>query len=93
MRWRSNGHGLLLALEIRGVAEEVRQNRTDDGSRRAVLSMESLLVHVINADLGGGGAAHHAGAELTNAAEDSRSSRRNDPCGLTGTSAKLDLGW
>ena len=59
---------VLLALEIRGVAEEVRQNRTDDGSQPQFFDGVAL-VHVINADLGGGGAAHHAGAELTNAAE------------------------
>ena len=57
-----------LPFEIRGVAEEVRQDRADDGAE-AHLVDGVALVHIVDADLGGGGAAHHAGAELANAAE------------------------
>ena len=57
-----------LALEIRGVAEEVRQNRTDDGSQTQLFDGVALI-HIINADLSGGGATHHAWAKLTHAAE------------------------
>ena len=57
-----------LTFEIRGVAEEVRQNRTDDGAQPQFFD-GIALVHVVDADLGGGGATHHAWAELTHAAE------------------------
>ena len=57
-----------LALKIRGVTEEVGQNRTDNRAQTQLFDGVALI-HIINADLSGGGATHHAGAKLTHAAE------------------------
>ena len=54
--------------QIRGVTEEVGQNRTDNRAQTQLFDGVALI-HIINADLSGGGATHHAGAKLTHAAE------------------------
>lgn len=68
IRWRSSGHGVRLGLKIRGVTEEVGQNRTDNRAQTQLFDGVALI-HIINADLSGRRSNASCRAKLTHAAE------------------------